>query len=183
MTSIVNSSENDREHALGRVGARVTLIEYGDFECPYCGAAYPIVKAAVARLGAKLRFVFRNFPLRELHPHAELAAEAAEAAGAQHRFWEMHDKLFENQRQLTPAALLGYAAQVVADPARWADDMQRRAFASRVQADLREGIRSGVNGTPSFFINGRRHEGPYDEESLVEALETAFVSTRKAGGW
>jgi protein-disulfide isomerase len=138
----------DRDHIRGPKKAPVTLLEYGDFECPYCGQAYPVVEAVRQHMGKDLRFVYRHFPLVNAHPHAEAAAEAAEAAGAQHKFWEMHDMLFEHQDALEDRDLLG----------------------PRVREDFMSGVRSGVNGTPSFFINGLRYDGPRDVESMVAAV-------------
>jgi protein-disulfide isomerase len=162
------------DHAVGPSGAPVTLVEYGDFECPYCGQAYPIVKAIQERLGDRIRFVFRNFPLSESHPHAEHAAEAAEAAGAQGRFWEMHDVLYEHQRALADRDLIGYAAGLGLDAARVARELEQGAFAAKVRADFRGGVRSGVNGTPTFFINGVRYDGSWaDPEGLERALSDA----------
>jgi protein-disulfide isomerase len=161
---------SDRDHVQGDASARVTLVEYGDYECPYCGQAYPIVKAIQRRLGAHLRFVFRNFPLREAHPFAEGAAEAAEAAGSQGSFWEMHDLLFENQEDLEGESLVRYAQRVVSDAERWVRDMNNRAFRERVDEDFKSGMRSGVNGTPTFFINGVRHDGSFDEATLEQAI-------------
>jgi protein-disulfide isomerase len=163
----------EHDHAQGPASAPVTLVEYGDYECPYCGAAYPIVKEIQRRLGDRLRFVFRNFPLTTIHPHAEHAAEAAEAAGVQGRFWEMHDYLYEHQRALTDRHLALYAAEVGLDVEQFDRDMTAQAFADRVRADFMSGVRSGVNGTPTFFINGQRHNGPYDVESLLAAIERA----------
>ena len=159
------------DHAAGPADAPVTLVEYGDFECPYCGQAYPIVKALQERLGSRLRFVFRNFPLSESHPHAEHAAEAAEAAGAQGRFWEMHDLLYENQRALRDPALIGYATALGLDAERLARELDEGTWAARVQADFRGGVRSGVNGTPTFFINGERYDGSWaDLDGFASAL-------------
>jgi protein-disulfide isomerase len=162
-----------RDHAQGQSNAKVTLVEYGDYECPHCGSAYGIVKAVQKHFGSTLRFVFRNFPLREMHPHAEAAAEAAEAAGAQGKFWEMHDSIFENQAQLGSAALARRAEHLALDAARWAADMREHAFTLRVEEDFISGMRSGVNGTPTFFINGRRHDASFDLASLVFAVESA----------
>jgi protein-disulfide isomerase len=170
MTSRLILAVGADDHVQGAFDAPATLVEYGDFECSYCGAAYPIVKAVVRELGTKLRFVFRNFPLLDLHPHAALAAEAAEAAGAQGGFWEMHDLLFENQGDLSARALVRYANRAVRDPARWALDVQRHAFAARVRDDFTSGLESGVQGTPTFYINGSRHDGAADAESLLSAL-------------
>lgn len=165
------------DHAAGPADAPVTLVEYGDFECPYCGQAYPIVKALQQRLGSRLRVVFRNFPLSESHPHAEHAAEAAEAAGAQGRFWEMHDALYEHQRALGDPALIGYATELGIDAARVARELESGAYVDKVRADFRGGVRSGVNGTPTFFINGERYDGSWGDaagfaRALTEAADT-----------
>ena len=159
------------DHAAGPADAPVTLVEYGDFECPYCGQAYPIVKALQERLGQQLRVVFRHFPLSESHPHAEHAAEAAEAAGVQERFWEMHDALYENQDALSDEALLGYAAELGLDATRVARELEGGMWAERVRTDFRGGVRSGVNGTPTFFINGERYDGSWaDVTDFARAL-------------
>lgn len=162
-----------RDHAQGRADAPVTLVEYGDYECPHCGRAYPIVKDVQRRLGAKLRFVFRNFPLNESHPHAEHAAEAAEAAAAHGRFWEMHDLLFERQRALDDAHLLGYAEQIGLDADAFARELRAHTHKARVREDFMSGVRSGVNGTPTFFINGVRFDDSWDPDTLAEALDAA----------
>jgi protein-disulfide isomerase len=164
---------SERDHSQGPATAPVTLVEYGDYECPYCGAAYPIVKEIQQRLGDRLRFVFRNFPITTAHPHAELAAEAAEAAGAQGKFWEMHDALFEHQRALDDGHLERCAGAVGLDVERFDREMEDRVYAGRVREDFMSGVRSGVNGTPTFFINGRRHDGSYDLETLLAAIEAA----------
>jgi protein-disulfide isomerase len=158
------------DHAAGSGDASVTLVEYGDYECPYCGMAYPIVKALQRELGRSLRFVFRNFPLGEVHPHARHAAQAAEAAGAQGKFWEMHDLLFEHQKALEDADLIGYARSLGLDAERVARELDEGTYAKRVRDDFRNGMRSGVNGTPTFFINGIRHDGPWDATTLTNAL-------------
>jgi protein-disulfide isomerase len=162
-------SEN-RDHIQGPVDAPATLLEYGDYECPYCGAAYPIVKEVQARMGETLRFVFRNFPITTSHPHAEQAAEAAEAAASQGKFWEMHDLLYENQRHLEAADLHSYAEELGLDVQSFDDDLAKHAFAGRVQEDFMSGVRSGVNGTPTFYVNGHRHDAAYDPETLLAAL-------------
>lgn len=159
-----------RDHAHGPADAPVTLVEYGDYECPYCGRAHPIVKQLQQRLGAQLRFVFRNFPLTTIHSHAQAAAEAAEAAGAQGRFWEMHDALLEHQHTLTAPALTMYAERAGVDADRLHRDLAERTFEERVREDFRSGVRSGVNGTPTFFINGVRYDGSWEFEPLLEAL-------------
>jgi protein-disulfide isomerase len=163
----------ERDHAEGPVNAPATLVEYGDFECPYCGEAYPIVKEIQRRMGGRLRLIFRNFPLGQVHPHAEHAAESAEAAAAQDRFWPMHDYLFEHQRALDDNHLAQYAAALELDTDRFEREMTAHAYAARVREDFLSGVRSGVNGTPTFFINGVRHDGSYDLETLQAALEQA----------
>jgi protein-disulfide isomerase len=162
-----------RDHLEGSADAAMTLVEYGDFECSHCGRAYPIVKKIQERLGCRLRFVFRHFPLTEIHPHAQQAAEAAEAAAAQGRFREMHGALFENQGALGHQDLRAYAAAIGLDGERFRRELADRTHAPRVREDFRSGVRSGVNGTPTFFINGFRHDGPWDFDPLMRALEAA----------
>ncbi len=162
------------DHAAGPDDAPVTLVEYGDYECPYCGMAHPIVKRAQRELGNRLRFVFRNFPLAESHPHARLAAQAAEAAAAQGKFWEMHDMLFEHQDALEAEDILGYAKSLGLDTAQFARDLEAGTYAKRVRDDFRSGVRSGVNGTPTFFVNGNRYDGSWaNEEAFIRALREA----------
>jgi protein-disulfide isomerase len=163
----------ERDHMQGPATAALTLVEYGDYECPYCGQAYPIVKDVQGRLGERLRFVFRNFPLAQAHPHAEHAAEAAEAAARQGRFWEMHDHLFEHQQHLDDEHLLQYADAIGLDRGRFDAAMRDHAEQARVREDFMSGVRSGVNGTPTFFINGVRHDDSWDAETLIAALEQA----------
>lgn len=158
------------DHAAGPEDAPVTLVEYGDYQCPACGAAYPMVKTIQKRLGAKLRFVFRNMPLNQIHLHAELAAEAAEAAGAQGKFWDMHDALYEHQDQLGPDLPAILAKRLHLDIARFEEDLASRRFRDRVKRDFMGGARSGVNGTPTFFVDGLRYDGTLDERSLEAAL-------------
>ena len=175
-TSQLTPPVSERDHIAGPDDAPVTLVEYGDYECPYCGMAYPIVKAAQQRLGDQLRFVFRNFPLRESHPHAQHAAEAAEAAGAQGKFWEMHDMLFEHQDSLGDEDLITYADALGLDSEQFVDDLASGTYTPRVREDFRSGVRSGVNGTPTFFINGERYNGPWaDEVRVVAALRDAAL--------
>ena len=162
-----------RDHAQGPPDAAVTLVEYGDYECPHCGRAYPIVQEIQRRLGSQLKFVFRNFPLKEIHPHAEHAAEAAEAAGTQGKFWEMHDTIFEHQRALDDRHLLEYAASLALDEARVQRELASHVHAPRVREDFLSGIRSGVNGTPTFFINGIRHDASWDVDTLEEVLRAS----------
>jgi len=164
---------SDSDHRSGPDDAPVTLVEYGDYECPHCGRAHPIVQEVRKRLGRRLRFVFRNFPLAEAHPHAVHAAEAAEAAAIQGRFWEMHDLLFEHQAALEDSDLIGYAKRLALDPGRMKDELAAGTHANRVRQDFRSGVRSGVNGTPTFFIDGVRYDGSWDLDALVEVLERA----------
>jgi len=161
------------DHIRGSAAATLTLVEYGDYECPYCGAAYPIVKEVERILGDELRSVFRNFPLGEVHPHAFLAAEAAESADAQGRFWEMHDRLYENQQRLAKPDLLDHAQTLGLDVARIEAELDEHAYEARIRNDFLSGIRSGVNGTPTFFINGLRHDESYDLETLLSSLRAA----------
>jgi protein-disulfide isomerase len=159
------------DHIQGDPAAMVTLVEYGDYQCPYCGEAYLVVKLLQQHFGKDLRFVFRNFPLTQIHPEAEPAAETAEFAGAHDRFWEAHDLLYENQPLLGPPL---YAATVKALGLSEADLLQALAdgtYLPKVKADFDGGLRSGVNGTPTFFVNGHRHLGGYDLGSLAEAIE------------
>ncbi|SEK62254.1 DsbA family protein [Nitrosovibrio tenuis] len=159
------------DHIQGPETAPITLVEYGDYQCPYCANAYVIVKRVQHQLGPLLRFVFRNFPLSQVHPQAELAAEAAEAAGAQSMFWEMHDALYENQPALSPALIGALAQGLQLDMERFEKDLASRRFREHVKRDFMGGVRSGVAGTPTFFINGERYEGSWDEPSLVNALK------------
>jgi protein-disulfide isomerase len=165
-----------RDHRRGPETAPVTLVEYGDYECPYCGKAYPIIKEIERRLGDRLRFVFRNFPLTQSHPHAEHAAEAAEAAAGQEKFWQMHDSLFEHQQALDDAHLLQYAVALQLDTDRFVREMTEHVHANRVREDFLSGVRSGVNGTPTFFINGVRHDASYELETLLAAIEAVMPS-------
>jgi protein-disulfide isomerase len=169
----------ERDHIRGPLDAPVTLLEYGDYECPFCGMAHPIVAAVRQQMGEQLRFVFRHFPLTTVHPYAELAAEAAEAAGAQKKFWPMHDTLYENQERLEPPALAAYAEALGLDLDLFTDDLQTHAHAPKVREDFMSGVRSGVNGTPTFFINGVRHDASWDFANLLRAVQSA-ASARAA---
>jgi protein-disulfide isomerase len=166
------------DHAQGPADAPVTLVEYGDYECPYCARAYGMVKRLQGELGDRLRFVFRNFPIAESHPHALEAAEAAEAAGKQGKFWEMHDYLYEHQRALDEPHLEEYARILSLDTEEFERELQAHAERGRVEEDLDGGLESGVMGTPTFFINGVLYDGSYDEQSLREALLEAGGSAR-----
>ncbi len=160
-----------QDHVQGPANAPVTLVEYGDYECQYCGRAHPIIQDLQNYLGTQFRYVYRHFPIRSIHSHSQLAAEAAEAAGAQGKFWEMHDALYDHQDALEREDILDYGRQIGLDMARFEADLDSHVHAERVHEDFREGIRSGVNGTPTFFINGIRYDGAWDLESLIEAIE------------
>jgi protein-disulfide isomerase len=172
---------NDRDHRSGPSDAPITLVEYGDFQCPYCYRAHPIVLKLQKQLNARLRFVFRNFPLTQIHPNAQHAAEAAESVAAQagdEAYWRMHHSIFEHQQDspdaLDDAHLARYAAGAGADPTQVQADLAQGTHQSRVRADFMSGLRSGVNGTPTFFINGVRFEGNWTNVSeFASALETA----------
>lgn len=159
------------DHASGDENALVTIVEYGDYECPHCGHAHPIVQHVRKHFGKSLRFVFRNFPLTQIHPHAEMAAEAAEFAATRDRFWEMHDGIFENQNRLG-ATLLGDLADRLGLPfVEMRSALENHEFLPRVKDDFMGGVRSGVNGTPTFFLNGERYEGSWEYDDLVAAIE------------
>jgi Na+/H+ antiporter NhaA len=164
----------ERDHVRGPADAPVTLVEYGDFECPYCGQAEPIVRELLADFG-DVRYIWRHLPLTDVHPNAQLAAEAAEAAGEQGAFWEMHDLLFQHQDALGPADLVHYAEQLNLDVERFQRDLDNRFGASRVASDVESADLSSVSGTPTFFINERRHYGAYDIKTLSAAVRTARV--------
>jgi protein-disulfide isomerase len=159
-----------KDHVEGPAAAPVTLVEYGDYQCPSCGDAFPLVKKLQKHFGDKLRFVFRNFPL-EMHPYAEHAAETAEFAAAHDKFWEMHDLLFKHQSNLADDALLKLAGQLKLSDADLRGALEKGTYAARVQHDLEGGERSGVSGTPMFYINGALYEDEYDYETLVAAIE------------
>jgi len=162
------------DHVSGPGSAPLTLVEYGDFECPYCAMAYPIVHAIRRELGDQLRVAFRHFPLKESHPHAQHAAEAAEAAAAQDAFWAMHDRLFENQHALEDADLVEHARRIGIDPGLVERALDDGTYTRRVRDNFRSGVRSGVNGTPTFFINGIRYDGAWsDEGAFLRALRDA----------
>lgn len=160
----------DADHVRGDERAAVTLVEFGDYECPGCGEAYLVIERIESELGDAVRFVFRHFPYSRLHPHAELAAQAAEAAGAQRRFWEMHDVLFENQEALEFDDLVRYAEQLSLDLDRFRDDLKSEKYLERVRSDFRSGVQNGVFGTPTIFLNGVRHNEGTDYETLTAAI-------------
>ena len=169
---------SERDHVQGSLDAPVILVEYGDYECPRCGRAHPIVKQVIETLRDQLGFVFRNFPLSQIHPHAERAAEAAEAAdalGGPEKFWEMHDALFENQEALGGEDLVFYAHELGLDEKQVALALRTREFAPRVREDFIGGVRSGVNGTPTFFINGERYDGDWTNVRVFASALVAAV--------
>ena len=164
-----------RDHQFGPHDAAVTVVEYGDYECPHCARARLVIKELADRLGTIGRFVFRNFPLTTVHPHAQHAAEAAEAAGDQGLFWEMHDYLFLHQDSLADRDLVHDASLLGVDQSQFLEDLREHKFANRVREDFLGGARSGVNGTPAFFINGARYNGAADAESILTAIELASL--------
>ena len=161
------------DHVQGPDNAPVTLVEYGDYQCSYCGDLYPVLKDVQKQMGKSLRFVFRNFPITSIHPQAFVAAEAAEAAAGQGKFWQMHDKLYENQFDLSAESIAIYAEQVGLDMERFVRDVNDQTYAKRIRHDFQAGVMSGVNGTPSLFINGERYDGDRDARSIVAALKAA----------
>ena len=165
----------ERDHISGSADGLIRLLEYGDYECPFCAEVQPIVKEIQRRLGDDLLFGFRNFPLTNIHPHSEHAAEAAEAAGTQKNFWGMHDTLFENQGSLDDDDLAEYAAELGLDETRLIREVTSSVYAPRIREDFKSGVRGGVNGTPTFFINGERYDGALDLKHLLNAL--TFQST------
>jgi protein-disulfide isomerase len=187
MSSSLRVPVSPQDHAQGSPDAPVTLVEYGDYQCPHCARAHPIVKELQRRLGGRLRFVFRDFPLTEMHPDALHAAEAAESVAAQlgeEGYWKMHDTIYEHQQDsataLSDRYLLRYAASVGADEARVAADLESDAYVERVEAEFSGGVRSGVNGTPTFFVNGERYDGDWtDVAGFARALEAVGAG---AGG-
>jgi protein-disulfide isomerase len=170
--STITQPISAHDHAEGPADAPLVLVEYGDYQCPYCGAAYPVIKRLQRKLGKKLRFVFRNFPLTQAHPYALIAAEAAEAAALQGKFWEMHDLIFEQQTLLEPEIIPSWAERIGLNLDKFENDIKQDVVEKRIKEDRQSGIRSGVNGTPTFFINGTRYDGAPDYDSLLAALES-----------
>jgi protein-disulfide isomerase len=161
------------DHVDGPQRAELELVMFGDFQCPYCAAAYPILRRIRDQLADRLLFAFRHFPLRHIHPDAERAAEAAEAAGAQGAFWQMHDRMFESGGALSREDLIGYAAKLGLDSDQLSSELDSGTHAARVQRDVDSGVASGVTGTPGFFVGGRLYAGSFDAQSLTAALETS----------
>jgi protein-disulfide isomerase len=168
------------DHVRGLADAPVTVIEYGDYECPYCRGAARDIHLLLDRYPATVRFVFRNFPIPQLHPHAEQAAEAAEAAASQGKFWEMYELLLQPSFRLDIDSLRGYAIQLGLDTARFRRDLASHAYAARIERDVREGISNGVNATPKFYVNGERMDGAFPLEGLVDAVRAAVAATSAA---
>ena len=166
MSGHLKPATSGKDHIEGKTNAPLELVEYGDYQCGHCGHAYHIIKAMQRELGDKLKFVFRNFPLTESHPDAFNAALAAEAAALQNKFWEMHDIIYENQESLDGEALVTYAEKIGVDVVRLQDDITKDTVNAKVENDFESGVRSGVNGTPSFFINGEKYDGDWEEELL-----------------
>lgn len=166
----------ESDHVLGPTDARVTLVEYGDYECPHCGALHPVIEAARKAFGGNLRFAFRHFPLRSSHPHALAAAKAAEAAGEQGRFWEMHDRLYQRQTQLEDQDLVRHARKLGLDMARFQRELTARPHEVRIREDLASAAQSGAGGTPSLFINGELYQGSLDRDDVFAALARAAVA-------
>jgi protein-disulfide isomerase len=159
------------DHAQGAPDAKYTLVEYGDYECPFCWRLFMAIRDLRTQLGDELRLVFRHYPLSGIHPHAQQAAEAAEAAGAQGQFWEMHDLLFVNQKTLRKKDLYKYAGQLSLDMQRFREELKNRTYEDRVREDFRRGVANGVYGTPGLFINGIRHNGDMEQASLLAQLK------------
>jgi len=172
MSTQLKPPVSNKDNIDGNPHAPIELVEYGDYQCPHCGRAYPILKNIQKRMGDKLKFVFRNFPLTEIHPDAFNAALAAEAAGLQKKYWEMHDIIFEHQRHLATENILAYAKRIGLNMAEFSKDIQLPALSEKVENDIESGIRSGVNGTPSFFVNGVKYNGSWEEEDFIEFLES-----------
>jgi protein-disulfide isomerase len=172
IVDLADPVDGDRDHIRGPANADVTLVEYGDFECPYCGRAEPVIRELLADFG-DLRYVWRHLPLNDVHPRAQLAAEASEAAAAQGAFWPMHDLLIEHQDELAPKDLIRYAEQLGLDVNTFTEDLRSRRWSERVAADVESADVSAVAGTPSFFVNGQRQVGTYDLTTLSRAVRTA----------
>src|ERR1700761_2333754 len=168
------------DHVRGQESAPITFMEYGDYECPHCALAHPIVDQVQLYFGSRMRFVFRHFPMTEIHPHAGIAAESAEFAGAAGQFWEMHDALFANQSRLSLPTIFLIAEQLGLSETALRNALEMGQYRTKVRSDFMGGIRSGVNGTPTFFINGVRHDGSYDFASLISAIQLRLAAESHA---
>jgi protein-disulfide isomerase len=165
---------NETDHLFGPADAPIELVEYGDYQCPHCGKAHPIVKDLLQQVGQQVKFAFRHFPLSKIHPQARMAALAAEAAGLQNKYWKMHDIIFENQKRLHHTALLEYAAGIGLQMDQFTSDMERQELATKVDSHFYSGMRSGVSATPTFFINGEKYTGSWENDDLLQYLKSAF---------
>jgi protein-disulfide isomerase len=172
-----------RDHVRGPADAPVTLVEYGDFECPYCGQAESVVRELLADYGDDLRYVWRHLPLTDVHPYAQLAAEASEAAAKQGKFWEIHDQLLDHQGELTAKDLIRYAAEVGLNTEQFTRDMRKRAGMAKIASDVDSADLSGVSGTPTFFVNGMRHHGAFDTDTLSGAVRAARARVFIGSAW
>jgi protein-disulfide isomerase len=170
--SLLTRKVTAKDQVQGNTSAAIELVEYGDYQCPHCGRAYPIIKKIQESMGDKLKFVYRNFPLTNIHPDAMNAAAAAEAAGMQGKFWEMHDLIFERQNRLTESYLFAYAQELGLNMEQFQNDMVSEPVISKIEDDFESGMRSGVNGTPSFFINGEKYSNNWDYEPLLNHLKS-----------
>lgn len=168
------------DHVRGQESAPITFVEYGDYECPHCALAHPTVDRVQLHFGRRMRFVFRHFPLTEIHPHAGIAAESAEFAGAMGLFWDMHDALFANQSSLSLPTIFVIAEQLGLSEIALRDALETGQYRNKVRSDFMGGLRSGVNGTPTFFINGVRHDGGYDYASLVAGIQMRLAADTSA---
>lgn len=166
---------SEKDHMQGDANAAIVLVEYGDYQCPHCGRAYPIIKRLQEELGSNLKFIFRNFPLKNIHPEATIAAIASEAAAIQGLFWEMHDIIFENQDSLDMDSLVAYAGELGMDIDRFINDMENSLLAKKVEDDFESGIRSGVNATPTFFINGVKYNNGWEGERLLAFIKETYA--------
>jgi protein-disulfide isomerase len=178
MPAMLSRAVTDRDHAQGRSDAPVTMVEYGDFQCPHCAHAYHVVKALQRHFGAGLRLVYRHFPLVDEHVHAEQAAEASEAAAAQGQFWELYDLLYEHQDALELAHLRTHASTLALDATRWERELRGREYVEHVRQDVDGAIESGVRATPTFYVNGVRHDGPADERTLAALVDDTLRAHR-----
>jgi protein-disulfide isomerase len=181
LTDLYLDVDDERDHIRGPADAPITLIEYGDFQCPYCGMAEPVVRELLADLG-DVRYVWRHLPLNDVHRNAQVAAEASEAAADQGAFWEMHDLLLGHQDALTPRDLMDYAEQLGLDVDRFTEDLRGQSHTVRIAEDVDSADLSGVSGTPTFFVNGRRHYGAYDIATLTTAIKEARLRASLAPG-
>jgi len=177
LTIPVNSNDN----SYGNAESNIVLVEYGDYECPYCGKAYPQVKQIKEQLGKYIRIVFRNFPLTKIHPNAFAAAVATEAAAIQGKFWDMHNIIFENQKTLSDDFLVELAGRIDLDVKRFKEDIKKVALIDKVEKDFESGLRSGVNRTPSFFINGEKFEGEWKDDQLIQYLKRILAENMVQG--